>query len=273
MRARHLLSAAFVAAVGVIVATPLTATDAIAGPANGLEDEVDAGASADAAPPGPCPPDMLEIRGDYCPEVVQRCLRPIPSPSGAERCSLFAPTARCKHPTVKKHYCIDKFEYPNKAGDKPAVMKTWTDGQEVCRSLGKRLCGDSEWTLACEGSRRLPYPYGLKRDAKACNIDRPHPPVDERALADPKRAAAEAARLWQGEPSGARSTCVSPYGVFDMTGNVDEWVVNESGKPYKSGLKGGYWGPVRARCRPMTTTHGEAFPFYQTGFRCCADSK
>ena len=58
-----------------------------------------------------------------------------------------------------------------------------------------------------------------------------------------------------------------------MTGNVDEWVVNESGKPFKSGSKGGYWGPVRARCRPMTTGHAENFPFYQTGFRCCADAK
>jgi hypothetical protein len=56
-----------------------------------------------------------------------------------------------------------------------------------------------------------------------------------------------------------------------MTGNVDEWVVNESGKPYQSGLKGGYWGPVRTRCRPMTTVHGEDFSFYQIGFRCCSD--
>ena len=57
-----------------------------------------------------------------------------------------------------------------------------------------------------------------------------------------------------------------------MTGNVDEWVVNESGKPYKSGLKGGYWGPVRDRCRPMTTAHAEGFEFYQIGFRCCSDT-
>jgi hypothetical protein len=42
--------------------------------------------------------------------------------------------------------------------------------------------------------------------------------------------------------------------------------------PYKSGLKGGYWGPVRDRCRPMTTAHYENFVFYQIGFRCCADA-
>jgi formylglycine-generating enzyme required for sulfatase activity len=97
--------------------------------------------------------------------------------------------------------------------------------------------------------------------------------VNEKALGsnDPKVRDAEAKRLWQGEPSGSRASCVSPYGVFDMTGNVDEWVVNEEHKPYNSGLKGGYWGPVRDRCRPMTTVHAEGFSFYQIGFRCCSD--
>ncbi len=59
-----------------------------------------------------------------------------------------------------------------------------------------------------------------------------------------------------------------------MVGNVDEWVINESqfGKPFKSGLKGGYWGPVRTRCRPMTTGHEETFRYYQIGFRCCEDA-
>jgi len=98
--------------------------------------------------------------------------------------------------------------------------------------------------------------------------------VNEKALGsnDPKVRDAEAKRLWQGEPSGTRPSCVSPYGVFDMTGNVDEWVVNESGAPHQSGLKGGHWGPVRNRCRPMTTSHDEGFSFYQIGFRCCADA-
>ena len=141
----------------------------------------------------------------------------------------------------------------------------------ACESVGKRLCSDTEWTLACEGQERMPYPYGYARNADACNIDKPHPDVDEKAIANPATRAGEVERLWQGEPSGAREACVSPYGVHDMTGNVDEWVVNESAKPYKSGLKGGYWGPVRDRCRPMTTAHNEDFSFYQIGFRCCSD--
>jgi formylglycine-generating enzyme required for sulfatase activity len=171
---------------------------------------------------------------------------------------------------VHKKFCIDRFEYPNKEGATPVVMKTWVEAQATCQSQGKRLCGGSEWTLACEGQERLPYPYGLARDKQACNIDKPHPAVNEQALANARTRDAEVARLWQGEASGARAQCKSTYGVFDMTGNVDEWVVNEAGVPFKSGLKGGYWGPVRDRCRPMTTVHGEDFSFYQIGFRCCS---
>jgi hypothetical protein len=259
------------------ILAPLAETDAAAGPANGLDEEPDAASDATApdaseAASGPCAGDMIEVSGSYCPDLEQRCLRWLAFEThGVERCAQFAPSGPCKVPTVKKHFCIDRYEYPNKLGERPVVMKSWTEAQEICRASGKRLCGDSEWTLACEGKHHLPYPYGKRRDARACNIDKSLPKVDQKAFADPSRSAAEVQRLWQGEASGSRPGCISPFGVLDMTGNVDEWVVNESGKPFRSGSKGGYWGPVRARCRPMTTAHGETFPFYQTGFRCCAN--
>jgi formylglycine-generating enzyme required for sulfatase activity len=189
------------------------------------------------------------------------------------RCAEFAPTSRCEGKVTHKHFCIDQYEYPNQPGAKPEIMKTWYQARDACSAQGKRLCGDSEWTLACEGQERMPYPYGYARNDEACNIDKPHPDVDEKAIANPATREAEVERLWQGEPSGTRESCVSPYGVHDMTGNVDEWVVNESAHPYHSGLKGGYWGPVRDRCRPMTTAHNEDFFFYQIGFRCCSEAE
>jgi sulfatase modifying factor 1 len=217
-----------------------------------------------------CPNGMVEVEGDYCPTLEQKCVRWV-DPDTRRRCAEFAHASRCLGKTVKKHVCVDRYEYPNRPDDKPTVMVTWEQAESTCESDGKRLCTASEWTLACEGQERLPYPYGYERDAGACNIDRPHRPVDEAALESTARREAEAARLDQREPSGAHEACTSPYGVHDMTGNVDEWVVNESKKPHKSGLKGGYWGPVRDRCRPITTAHGEAFAYYQIGFRCCSD--
>ncbi len=217
-----------------------------------------------------CPVGMAEVEGEYCPFVEQKCLRWL-DPESKMRCAEFAPTSECTTHTQHKRFCIDAYEYPNQPGQKPMVMQTWHQAAAACTSQGKRLCGDSEWTLACEGQERLPYPYGYARSSEACNIDKPHPDANEHLIADPQTRDAEVARLDQRDPSGAREACVSPYGVHDMTGNVDEWVVNESNHPYKSGLKGGYWGPVRDRCRPMTVAHDENFEFYQIGFRCCSD--
>jgi sulfatase modifying factor 1 len=77
--------------------------------------------------------------------------------------------------------------------------------------------------------------------------------------------------VWQGEPSGSRAACRSPLGVYDMTGNVDEWTQSTASRGYRSILKGGYWGQVRNRCRVSTRVHSEAFAYYQQGFRCCAN--
>jgi hypothetical protein len=225
-----------------------------------------------------CPPDMVEVEGDYCPYVEQKCLRWL-DPQTKLQCAEFQHPAQPAHCTMRaqhKKYCVDRYEWPNKAGVLPRYMASWNEAKASCEAAGKRLCSDTEWTLACEGPQRQPYPYGngYVRDNTACNIDKPYLWPHPEKVYDPRSGADELARLDQREPSGSRAACVSPYGVRDMVGNVDEWVVNESqsGKPYMSGLKGGYWGPVRTRCRPMTTGHEETFRYYQIGFRCCEDA-
>lgn len=242
----------------------------VAPPSADLGREPDRAASA-------CPDGMVLVEGEYCPFVGHRCLRPLDG--GSDRCAEYATETICEGKLEHKRVCVDRYEYPNLEGVKPAVMVDFLEAQAACQAEGKRLCTGSEWTLACEGRERLPYPYGYTRDDAACNIDRPHPEPDLPAFSHPRQVAAEVARLDQRVASGEMSRCESPYGVRDMTGNVDEWVVNEAhdepvpeGKtrPYVSGLKGGYWGPVRDRCRPMTTFHNEWFRFYQVGFRCCA---
>ena len=59
--------------------------------------------------------------------------------------------------------------------------------------------------------------------------------------------------------------------MYDMTGNIDEWTGSVVPGERPSILKGGYWGPVRDRCRPMTTDHNQWHTGYQIGFRCCED--
>lgn len=228
-----------------------------------------------------CPKDMVLVSGEYCPGLMNPCLSWIET--GVKRCKKFA-KSRCVGHRFTRRFCIDRYEYPNQPGIKPAVMVSWYDALRACEVEGKRLCLASEWNFACEGVQRLPYPYGYERDRRVCNFDRPRPspePVFD-LFARPRKVGAEVARLDMRIESGRLEGCVSPFGVHDMTGNVDEWVLNEDHfdqpetddhkPPPISGLKGGYLGPIRAACRPITTAHVERFRFYQVGFRCCKNA-
>ncbi|MBK8994583.1 MAG: SUMF1/EgtB/PvdO family nonheme iron enzyme [Myxococcales bacterium] len=246
--------------------------------------DVIARAAGHATPPAPavaplesgtCGPDMQLVAGTYCPYVGHRCLEWIQE--NRDRCRRYDEKILCEGLKVQKRFCIDRYEYPNQAGALPAVMTSWVEAEQACKAEGKRLCTESEWTFACEGEAKLPYPYGFERNAEACNIDRHYRDPNFSAFSHDRLISDEVSRLDQRVPSGAMSGCVSPFGVHDMTGNVDEWVVNEDPKLDKdedvSSLKGGYWGPIRARCRPVTNSHNRWFRFYQVGFRCCADPK
>ena len=181
--------------------------------------------------------------------------------------------AVAKLPTEALDYCIDRFEYPNRKDEYPIILVSWYEARDACKAEGKRLCSEDEWTFACEGEEARPYPNGYARDPDACLNDRPWKQFNDRALfpRSGDGAKQELERLWQGQPSGARELCKSPFGVYDMTGNVDEWTRSSIPGERPSVLKGGYWGPVRTRCRPATKAHDEQHVFYQQGFRCCAD--
>jgi formylglycine-generating enzyme required for sulfatase activity len=168
--------------------------------------------------------------------------------------------------------CMDEYEWPNQRGGQPAVMMRFTDAEASCASVGKRLCTEIEWELACEGPLVSPWPYGWSVDDGACNTARPYRPVSERKLAsdDASVREAETRRAWQGEPSGARPACVSPFGVADQVGNVEEWVASSRPIwPWRSALKGGFWSKPWVGCRGTNENHGPAFRFYEVGFRCC----
>jgi len=213
----------------------------------------------------------------YCPKPRLKCLKSeYNKPNHITICNEFAPVQECLVEPRRQRFCIDEYEYPNKAGAHPPVMVDWYDGAAACAAEGKRLCWESEWVSACEGPDKTPFPYGHKRDPKQCNIDNPyvHPILDKVYSARPDEQNTELLKLDQSVASGAKPGCVSGFGVHDLTGNFDEWVnaEQEYEKSKWAGLKGGAWGHVRNACRPMTTSHPPEFTYYFISFRCCADA-
>ncbi|WP_438030423.1 formylglycine-generating enzyme family protein [Sorangium sp. So ce233] len=227
----------------------------------------------DPAARAACPADMTLVEGDFCPSLPYICARG--GDGIGHGCPEYARGARCQAAVDPRRFCIDRHEWPNRVGELPRVYVDWHEAKSLCASVGKRLCRRSEWILACEGPKRLPYPWGFVRTPSPCNIDRAAIAFDIGAIQDEATREDEIARLWQADPIGSHPNCISAYGAYDLSGNVDEWTDNRADDPdtaRPATLNGGYWGPVRNTCRLTTGGHGPTFKFYQAGFRCCADT-
>ena len=148
--------------------------------------------------------------------------------------------------------CMDRYEAPNIEGARPLVMQSALDGQSWCEDRGKRLCSEREWDTACSEA------------TEPCNNDKVWLPWEYETM----ETASEVARLWQGTLSGASSTCRTPFGVFDLQGNVEEWVTAHKGRRRLYTLKGGWWAH-KTSCTQANNAHWRYYKNYETGFRCC----
>ena len=209
-----------------------------------------------------CPEKMVLIEGEYCTEVKEDCVEWEDPPSNKlARCAKFAPS-QCVGERVHKRFCVDKDEMATSDDALPMSDVSWTQAKDLCGHQGKRLCMETEWEFACEGEKMVPYPTGLDRDPSLCNFDKGE-------LTDPITGKLRDQR----EPADKLDRCVSPFGVRNMSGNVDEWVYRDrTWGEWRSALKGGWWMAARDRCRPATTAHDEHFHELQTGVRCCSDA-
>src|SRR5215510_10596674 len=86
----------------------------------------------------------------------------------------------------------------------PSAFITWFQAQEACANAGKRLPTSAEWQVGANGT---PDP-GPDNGTTDCNVGDGATVVNN-AL-----------------PTGARSSCVSARGAFDMVGNLAEWVAD-----------------------------------------------
>ncbi len=224
-----------------------------------------------------CPDGMQLVEGEYCSKVEHKCLKQWHDKANdKDICEEFEPHSECVGQKTKKRFCMDTYTWPNEKGARPEVMNKFHQAQIKCAAVGKRMCTETEWTLACEGPDMLPFPYGYTRDTNKCHgdVEWDSPDMKKVAQRDPD----ELARLWKGVRNGSQPECISPYGVADLPGNTDEVTQSESfnepdfkGK-FDSIHSGGPWYKgVRNQCRPKIYTHDEGFYYYFLGFRCCAE--
>jgi formylglycine-generating enzyme required for sulfatase activity len=190
------------------------------------------------------------------------------------------------------------FVAKSSAGVRPQAYISRIEAESACANAEKRLCSVTEWHRACRGEHDTTYPYGASFVPGRCNVGRPH----LLSILHGKNP-----RAWKydehfNDPelnqrrgflaaAGEFSACVSTYGVYDLVGNLHEWVSDRvdlslaAKLPLNEGIKrrlranggkgvfmGGFFSTTHQHghgCDFVTMAHEPKYHDYSTGFRCC----
>jgi formylglycine-generating enzyme required for sulfatase activity/ABC-type branched-subunit amino acid transport system substrate-binding protein/Flp pilus assembly protein TadD/predicted Ser/Thr protein kinase len=122
----------------------------------------------------------------------------------------------CSPPSETTAHIYGDYYGESAYDDYPVIHVRWEQANIYCAWAGKRLPTEAEWERAARGTDKRIYPWGNEFDGTLANFcdDRCTFPQKDRAWDDGYASTA---------PVGSYEGGASPYGAWDMAGNMHEW--------------------------------------------------
>lgn len=262
-------------------------------PADGAESAVATSGTALTDVPAPgqptgCPTEMARIDG-FCIDRWEAHLVRL------DDAGLPNPHPHNQRPAKKQRY-----QARSAAEVFPQGYVSRDEASAACHQAGKRLCTFDEWRRACQGAAQRHHPYGTAFEDGRCNVGKEHL-LRKLYGEDPSRWGYDSHfnnPSLNTKPGFLARTaqyarCVTEEGVYDLAGNLQEWVaatadyrfmrrllrdhVEREDQPLEVGngvFVGGFFSTLREHgpgCLYTTVAHEASYHDYSTGFRCCAN--
>ncbi len=181
---------------------------------------------------------------------------------------------QCNQPKNTRYYDNPSFS------SYPVVFVSWNMAANYCAWRGARLPTEAEWEKAARanGTEMLYYPWGNRFNGELLNFC-------DRNCSQSWKNRSYYDGFSDTAPVGVFEGGKSPYGAYDMAGNVIEWIADWYDKDYyftspnnnplgpESGtyrvLRGGSWYNNQNDVRTFVRTYlGPTVAYNYVGFRC-----